>query len=225
MNAADKFGGKRTNWLLIKHRDEAAHEGDDDALLEGSDFGRLGPHDGGDRAGTGKAPKPFMTGEEACAPARSGKATRKAAATRPSLPETTAKAKKITAMPGFIAPQLAKLVEQPPSGHGWVHEIKFDGYRMQLRVEDGKATLRTRKGLDWTDKFPAIAERAEQLPDCIIDGEACALDDNGAPDFAALQAALVRRQTEDLIFFAFDLLFAEGEDLRAAAARPSARRG
>ena len=73
---------------------------------------------------------------------------------------------------------------------GWVHEVKFDGYRLQLRVDDGKATLKTRKGLDWTDKFQAIADVAEQLPDCMIDGEACALDKNGVPNFAALQAAL-----------------------------------
>ena len=65
-------------------------------------------------------------------------------------------------MPNFVAPQLCRLVEQPPSGAGWVHEVKFDGYRMQLRVEDGKATLFTRKGLDWTDKFAAIAKAAAQ---------------------------------------------------------------
>ena len=85
---------------------------------------------------------------------------------------------------------------------------------MQLRVEDGKATLKTRKGLDWTDKFDAIAKAAGALPDALIDGEIVALDDNGAPDFAALQAALSDGKTDELIFFAFDLLFAGGEDLR-----------
>ena len=62
-----------------------------------------------------------------------------------------------------------------------MHEIKLDGYRMQLRVEDGEAVMRTRKGLDWTDKFAAVAEAARGLPDCIIDGEVVALDQNGAP--------------------------------------------
>ena len=61
-------------------------------------------------------------------------------------------------MPDFVAPQLCTLVERPPSSDGWCHEIKFDGYRVQLRVEDGEATLKTRKGLDWTDKFGAIAK-------------------------------------------------------------------
>jgi bifunctional non-homologous end joining protein LigD len=81
---------------------------------------------------------------------------------------------------------------------------------MQMRVADGKVTLKTRKGLDWTKKYPDIAEAASDLPDCIIDGEICALDENGAADFAALQAALSKRKTSDLVYFAFDLLFDGG---------------
>jgi bifunctional non-homologous end joining protein LigD len=96
-----------------------------------------------------------------------------------------------------------------------VHEIKFDGYRVQMRVEAGAAILRTRKGLDWTARFRVIAAAGAALPDGILDGEIVALDHNGAPDFAALQAALSDGETDDLVFFAFDLLFAEGEDLRA----------
>ena len=117
-------------------------------------------------------------------------------------------------LPDFIPPQLCELVDRPPSQAGWVHEIKLDGYRMQLRVCGGKAQLRTRKGLDWTHKFAATARAAGKLPDCIIDGEVCALDKNGAPDFAALQAALSEEHNEDLIYFAFDLLAEGGEDLR-----------
>ncbi len=95
-----------------------------------------------------------------------------------------------------------------------MHEIKFDGYRIQMRVSDGDVTLKTRKGLDWTGKFGAIAEAAAGLPDGIIDGEIVALDANGVPDFAALQAALSEGKTNELIFFAFDLLFDGDEDLR-----------
>ena len=87
-------------------------------------------------------------------------------------------------------------MERPPSGSGWLHEIKFDGYRVQLRVQGGQVTLRTRKGLDWTAKFGAIADEAKSLPDAIIDGEIVALDQNGAPDFAALQAALSEQRTD-----------------------------
>ena len=118
----------------------------------------------------------------------------------------------------------ARPVERPPAGEGWGHEIKFDGYRMQLRVEDGEVALKTRKGLDWTDKFAAIAKEARSLPDVLIDGEIVALDHNGVPDFSALQAALSDGKTDELIFFAFDLLFAEDEDLRRCRCA-SARRG
>jgi len=114
----------------------------------------------------------------------------------------------------FVAPELCISVDRPPSGEGWCHEIKFDGYRVQLRVEDGEATLKTRKGLDWTDKFQAIAKEASALPDALIDGEIVALDHNGAPDFSTLQAALSDGKTDGLIFYAFDLLFADKEDIR-----------
>ena len=106
-------------------------------------------------------------------------------------------------------------LEKPPRGAGWAHEIKFDGYRMQLRTVGGKATLKTRKGLDWSAKFKAIVAAGTGFPDSIIDGEVAALDHTGAPDFAALQAAISEAKTDDLIFFAFDLLFVDGEDLRA----------
>lgn len=118
-------------------------------------------------------------------------------------------------LPRFVAPELCRLVDRPPSGPEWVHEIKFDGYRLQLRVQHRRATLRTRRGLDWTARFPAVAQAATALPDAIIDGEVVALDDRGAPDFATLQAALAEGETKDLIFFAFDLLFADGKDWRA----------
>jgi bifunctional non-homologous end joining protein LigD len=113
----------------------------------------------------------------------------------------------------FIEPQLARLVDGPPSGAGWAHEVKFDGYRMQLRVEGGKARFRTRKGLDWSERFPEIVRDAAGLPDCMIDGEACALRD-GVPDFGALQVALSEGKTEGVIFYVFDLLFLDGHDLR-----------
>jgi bifunctional non-homologous end joining protein LigD len=129
--------------------------------------------------------------------------------------KTSARARgKAAHLPDFIEPQLCRVLERPPAGSGWVHEIKFDGYRMQLRVRNGEVTLRTRKGLDWTEKFGAIAESAAALPDAIIDGEIVALNEKGEPDFAALQAALSEERTDDLIYFAFDLLFDGDEDLR-----------
>jgi bifunctional non-homologous end joining protein LigD len=203
----DRKGGKRTNWLLIKHRDGAAREGDGDKLLKDPRSVASGRTLKEIALGTGRAPTPFMSRKTKVAAGSVWGA--KAKKEKPA-----AKPKKVSAMPRFVEPQLAKLVERAPSAQGWAHEVKFDGYRLQLRVEDGAATLRTRTGLDWTKKFTAIAKAAARLPDCILDGETVALDHHGAPDFAALQAALSDGKSEDLIFFAFDLLFADGEDLR-----------
>jgi bifunctional non-homologous end joining protein LigD len=141
-------------------------------------------------------------------------AKQRASGVKKSASKKTSRRKASPAIPDFIAPQLCRIVEQPPSGEGWAHEIKFDGYRMQLRIEDGEARLRTRTGLDWTETFPAIAAAAGAYPDGLIDGEIVALNADGAPDFAALQAALSDEKTDRLIFFAFDLLFTGGEDLR-----------
>jgi len=118
-------------------------------------------------------------------------------------------------MPEFIEPALCKLVPRPPEEGGWAHEIKLDGYRLQLRVEGGRATLLTRKGLDWTGRFASIARAAAALPDCLIDGEAVALNRGGVSDFSALQAALSEGRQSALVLFAFDLMFLEGRDLRS----------
>jgi bifunctional non-homologous end joining protein LigD len=117
-------------------------------------------------------------------------------------------------MPPFVEPQLALLVGKPPEGGGWGHEIKLDGYRLQLRVQKGRAVLKTRKGLDWTAKFAGLAAAAKALPDCILDGEAVVLKPDGTPDFSALQAALSEGSADAAVLFVFDLLFEGAEDLR-----------
>ncbi|MBN9488118.1 MAG: DNA ligase D [Alphaproteobacteria bacterium] len=207
-------GSKRTNWLLIKHRDQVAVDGDGDDILKKEDTSVASGRTLEEIAvGTGRAPTPFMTGKRRSAGAV-WESNKKGGGDKAALPATTAKPKKVRAMPTFVEPQLCKLVERAPSSRGWAHEVKFDGYRLQLRVDDGEATLRTRKGLDWTDKFGAIAVAAAKLPDCMIDGEVVAIGEAGVPDFGALQAALSEGKSDRLIFFAFDLLFAEGEDLR-----------
>ena len=117
-------------------------------------------------------------------------------------------------MPDFVPPQLCETAAHAPDQDGWIHEIKLDGYRIQIHVAGHKAKLRTRKGLDWTHKFPETAKAAAKLSDCILDGEVVAVNDKSAPDFAALQAALSTGKTEDLVYFAFDLLFEGSKDLR-----------
>ncbi len=117
-------------------------------------------------------------------------------------------------MPDFIEPQLAKLVSEPPKGSGWVHEIKFDGYRMQARVEKGRVAIRSRNGNDWSDRFREIAIGLEAFPDCILDGEICALTSTGMPTFSGLQAALSSGKTSLLTFFLFDCLWLKRDDKR-----------
>ena len=222
----DRNGGKRTNWLLIKHRDEFAKEGNANDILDADQSVASGRTMKQIAEGKGKAPKPFMTTKSGRVradavwnsnrgDAAEARTENKATTSRPApAAKEPSKGKKVSALPDFIAPQLCTLVDRPPGGEGWCHEIKFDGYRVQLRVEDGEATLKTRKGLDWTDKFRAIAKEGSSLPDVLIDGEIVALDHDGAPDFSTLQAALSDGKTDHLIFYAFDLLFADGEDLR-----------
>ncbi|HEY4172064.1 MAG TPA: DNA ligase D, partial [Rhodopila sp.] len=215
---------RKKNWLLIKHRDDAARDADADALLTRDKSIASGRTMEAIAAGKGRGPTPFMLATQDTAnpdavwDSNQGLAADERKKRSPARKPATKKpaSKNATAMPDFIPPQLCELAERPPSANGWIHEIKFDGYRLQLRVEDGKATLRTRKGLDWTSKFGAIARAAKGLPDCIVDGEVVALDEVGAPDFASLQAALSEERTDDLVYYAFDLLFDGQDDLTKA---------
>ncbi|EJC85528.1 DNA ligase D [Rhizobium leguminosarum bv. trifolii WSM2297] len=215
----DRDGGKRTNWLLIKHHDAFSVDEDGEAILEENDTSvASGRTMEMIAAGKGRKPKPFMMkGGDVQADAVWDSNHGLAAEERKETGRAGRKPKAAARidLPDFIAPQLCQTLERPPPGEGWIHEIKFDGYRIQLRVLNGEASLKTRKGLDWTGKYPEIAEAASALPDAIIDGEICALDDHGAPDFAALQAAISEGRTADLVYFAFDLLYEGGEDLRS----------
>ncbi|EUB98337.1 DNA ligase D [Rhizobium sp. CF080] len=216
----DRDGGKRTNWLLIKHHDDFSVEENGAAILEENNTSvASGRAMEAIASGKGRKPKPFMmqNGDvkaDAVWDSNHGLAAEERKAGVKATKKSTAPKRTKSAMPDFIAPQLCEILPRPPSADGWIHEIKFDGYRIQMRIEDGEATLKTRKGLDWTAKYPAIAKSASALPDAIIDGEICALDENGAPDFAALQAALSEGKTDDLVYFAFDLLVAGDQDLR-----------
>lgn len=117
-------------------------------------------------------------------------------------------------MPDFVQPQLLTPVDRAPAGAQWLHEIKFDGYRTQLRVEGGKAKAQTRRGNNWSSRFAGIVAAANALPDCIVDGEAAVLDAEGHSSFSALQSALASGHDEGVTFLAFDLLFEQGKDLR-----------
>src|SRR5205823_2226875 len=119
------------------------------------------------------------------------------------------------APPAFEEPQLATLVDEVPAGTSWLHEYKYDGYRLLLAVGEGVATAWTRNGKDWSDKFKALVKAASRLPPgCLIDGEAVALDDQGKPSFQLLQSTLKESRGANLVFYAFDLLIDGGEDIR-----------
>ncbi|HEY6488758.1 MAG: DNA ligase D [Terracidiphilus sp.] len=123
--------------------------------------------------------------------------------------------------PGFIAPQLAQQARRAPDGNGWIHELKLDGYRIQVHVQSKKgtrtATLFTRSGLDWTHRMPNLARAAAATLDiesCILDGEIVALDAEGRASFGDLQAAFQEGKQADLLYFAFDLLHLDGRNPR-----------
>jgi len=96
-----------------------------------------------------------------------------------------------SALPRWVKPQLCKLVKEPPLGPDWLHEIKYDGYRMHARLDRGRVQLLTRTGLDWTHKYPRIATALSVLPatQAYLDGELCGVRSDGKTSFSLIQTA------------------------------------
>src|SRR5438552_877905 len=114
---------------------------------------------------------------------------------------------------GRYAPMLATLADEVPRSGDWIYEIKWDGYRIVARVAGSEAELRTRKDQDYTKRFENVAKelvKALKTPDCVVDGEVCALDDEGRPSFSAMQQA---KPGTPIVYYLFDLLEVEGEPL------------
>lgn len=189
---------KRENWLLRKIGD--AFAGGTDTLVE----------EALTSVATGRTMAEIAAGKSA--------AKRPAPAPAPSTPAPAPKrragARGGKAMPAFREPQLCTLVDTVPAGPGWLHEVKYDGYRALVAIGNGKVKVHTRSGLDWTDKFAAIAGAAADLDveSALIDGEIVAFKD-GRPDFSTLKDAI--SGAGDMTLFAFDLLELNGEDLTA----------
>lgn len=202
-----KQGEKRENWLLIKADDEFARpQGAPDILEE--------------------LPLSVKTGRDIAkiaAGASAGPVTRTPRKRPVPEKETEAptpaplKGARPEDLPPFVPPMLATLAPAAPRGARWLHEIKFDGYRLQARIDGGRVTLLTRSGLDWTGRFgealPA-ALAALPLDRALIDGEVVVESGNGASDFSALQADLSEGRQDRFLFYAFDLLHLDGQDLR-----------
>jgi bifunctional non-homologous end joining protein LigD len=218
MNTHDARPGK-PNWLLIKDRDDYARTEDQPSITErfpdsavtmrtidqiGQDSDRVWHSN---RA-------PDQQPEAAKLPAPRKKAKPSFATALKSIPKEK--------FPAFIPPQLAKASTAPPASDGWVHELKLDGYRIQIHIRPGdgsrkkRISLLTRKGLDWTHRMPDLARAAEQVPceAAVLDGETVVLDEKGATSFADLQAAFQEGAKVRLNYFAFDLLHLDGHNLR-----------
>lgn len=191
-----RAGEKRDNWLLIKSKDEFATSRGD--ILEDEP----------------RSVKSGLTIEEVAEGKRDGGKSK--ARAEPKRPAKARPKRRETALSDFIPPCLARLESAPPWGDHWLHEVKFDGYRMQARIEGGKVTLKTRTGLDWTERFGTEISSALTDLDCetaLIDGEIVVLDEKGSSSFSSLQLDLSEKRTQRMIYYVFDLLHLDGEDL------------
>jgi bifunctional non-homologous end joining protein LigD len=192
-------------WLLFKRRDDEARPGERGALVEEATTSVVSGRTM-EQIAAGKPGSSRSVADDVLPP----KATR-----RSGKPKAIPTGKGSSAVKlEFVPPQLCRLVDRAPEGAGWLHEVKLDGYRIEAVVSGGKATLWTRNRNDWTSRFPETAASLASLGDCIVDGELCALDDEGNPDFALLASAMERKATRTLVYFTFDLLAVGREDLR-----------
>lgn len=205
---------KHENWLLIKEKDEAAKTGrvaeqflDKNASSVKTSRSMEEIAEGGTAWKNGKAQK---TAKKSSAKALKPAARKKAA----KKPRKGAGLDRLAAL--YPEVQLATLVDGLPTGKEWIHEIKFDGYRLLCFVSGGKARLISRNGKDWTDKFPTIVQGLEalEIADGVFDGEAVIMDDKGRSSFQSLQTAIGDpSRSGGIVIYLFDILYLDGEDL------------
>ena len=206
---ADRDGGKggrgkegRHNWLLMKKKDRWAKPGQGDAAIANATSVK-----------SGRTMRQIAEGDgPVWDSARSKAAMKKNVAAMEAEDQG-----KPGMLPAFIEPELATLVDGPPGGPNWVHEVKLDGYRMAARIEDGAVTLVTRSGLDWTRKFPTIAKALAKtkLESAWLDGEIVVPGEDGISSFSGLQRALSEGDDKAMVFYLFDVAYLNGRDLRA----------
>jgi bifunctional non-homologous end joining protein LigD len=199
-----RAGEKKDPWLLIKRTDEFAIASEDE--------------------------EPVLTEHKSVLSKRSNQDLEKQQAIRPdhaarqkvkknqpvSLPGVSRlPGAKKSILPVFVEPSLAMLAEKPPSGANWIHEIKYDGYRMQARLDGGKVSLLTRKGLDWTKRFASIARALQALPlsSGLLDGEIIVQDESGVSSFSGLQSDLKSGHHSRMAYMVFDMMYCEGTNL------------
>ena len=218
----------KPSWLLIKEKDQYARDDSGEAITDeapdsavtGRTMEQIAANQdriwNSKQASRNGADKPSQTGQVSGERLREQKSNKAAPDVRKYPAER---------FPGFIPPQLAQSASSAPSGDEWMHELKLDGYRIQIHIraagskskKNRTVQLLTRKGLDWSARMPDIATAAGQLPamEAILDGEAVVLDDHGLSNFAGLQAAFQEGTQRNITYFAFDVLHLDGHNLRA----------
>ncbi|HVE49292.1 MAG TPA: DNA ligase D [Casimicrobiaceae bacterium] len=209
-----KYGGDKS-WLLFKEADDHARLGgaaqiiDDrpDSVLTGRSLAAI----------AAQSDRVWHSNRSADANVKSGAIKKRAVPSTAKLANLQGAIK--SGLPDKVVPQLATLTKHPPVGPNWVHEIKFDGYRMLARIENGSTRMMSRAGKDWTENFPTLVRSLAQLPlrSAWLDGEAVVLDANGRSTFQGLQNALDGKAVSGLSYVAFDVLHLDGVDLRGAA--------
>jgi bifunctional non-homologous end joining protein LigD len=224
-------GGK--NWLLIKHRDADAKSAtkfdvvkkEPQSVLSGRDMDQIASdadrvwNSNGKAAAKSrsKAKGQQVQQKSAKKPASANSSGRKQA--RPASKNIAAlNGAKKAAFPKEFKPQLATLTDKVPGGENWIHELKFDGYRILAEVRGGKVKLVTRRGNDWTARFRVVADAVKQLKlkNAILDGEVVSLDEHGVSNFQQLQNLMKRGDKESLVYYVFDCPYLEGYDLTEA---------
>ncbi len=212
--------GKQEQWFLIKHQDEFARpEADYDVVKALPDSvlseRTLIPKKRGAKTASSGASSSSAKSRSATPKADEPKPLEKVPAPRKKSAKAQLAGAEPAELPDLIKPELATLVESAPEGD-WRYEIKFDGYRVMARVADGKVQLFTRNGHDWTHKLPRQAEAIAGLglESAWLDGEMVVANDDGVPDFQALQNAFEAGRSGNIIYYLFDMPFLNGMDLR-----------
>jgi bifunctional non-homologous end joining protein LigD len=195
---------RRDSWLLIKRTDEFAIASEEEEPVVTQHTSVLSKRSNQDLAKQ-KAIRPDHAARQKVQEGR-----------KLSLPDVSrlGGAKK-GILPVFVEPSLAMLADRPPKGTNWLHEIKYDGYRMQARLDGGKVKLLTRKGLDWTKRFASIARALQTLPlsSGLLDGEIIVQDESGVSSFSGLQSDLKSGRHDRMAFMVFDMMYCEGTNL------------
>jgi bifunctional non-homologous end joining protein LigD len=235
-------GKEGRSWLLFKSRDEHAKTGkaaelpeQQNSVLTGRSLEEIAEgrpaKAGSERARRKKAEldpverqtvwrsNRAATKDEPASPDRKASAAKRASAKKPNARELRAiEGAAPGKLPAKAEPELATLVDRAPEGDDWVHEIKFDGYRLLARFDGREVQLLTRNGKDWTDRMPGVASALAELgvSEALLDGEVVVLNERGLSDFQTLQNSLSEGNSATLTYYAFDLLHLDGTDLTGA---------